>query len=331
MDLPQRLRAAVDSILNGISTRDLEVAASHLSDRYRSEKRDGRLHLSETMLAQAYLATRFPATFAAARSSFEKLSDLLPDFSPKTLLDAGSGPGTAFFAAQDCWQTLENATLLEASASIRLIGEQLISDASDIAANWEAVDLGHSFPETASGDLVTLCYVLNELSPDQGIKLVDALWRHCTGIFILVEPGTPEGWKRLMIHRDHLLGKGGILVAPCPHELPCALHGTDWCHFSQRVARSRVHRTAKAASVPYEDEKYAFLAISRNSLVKPYSRVLARAQHGSGKTTLKLCKPNGTVSETMYTKRDGDVYKQARKLEWGDVFDIPSPVAGDEN
>ena len=321
MELPQRLRSEVEFILEGISTRDLELATNQLSERYRSEKRDGRLHLHETIYAQAYLATRLPATFAATRASFEKVADLLPDFAPKTLLDAGSGPGTAFFAAEDCWPTLKNATLIEASAPIRALGERLAAQASDIAPRWEQADLGRTFPDTEKADLVTLCYVLNELSPDQGTKLVDALWTHCTNVLILVEPGTPEGWKRLMRHRDQLLENGGKVIAPCPHEKPCALIGTDWCHFSQRVARSRVHRTAKAASVPYEDEKYAFLAVSRQQTTAPYSRVLARAQHGSGKTTLKLCKPDGLVSDTMYTKRDGQSYKQARKLEWGDILE----------
>jgi len=321
MELPQRLRSEVDSILEGISTRDLELATTHLSDRYRSEKRDGRLHIHDTIYAQAYLATRLPATFAAARASFQSVANLLPDFTPTSLLDAGSGPGTAFFAAEDCWPTLERATLLEASAPIRAVGERLASQASNIVPRWENADLSRSFHEPSKADLVTLCYVLNELSPEQGAKLVDALWAHCTWVLILVEPGTPEGWKRLMRHRDQLLANGGKVIAPCPHEKPCALTGSDWCHFSQRVARSRVHRTAKAASVPYEDEKYAFLAVSRQAPTAPFSRVLARTQHGSGKSTLKLCRPDGSVSDKMYTKRDGASYKQARKLEWGDSLE----------
>ena len=76
MELPEKLRSEVDSILEGISTRDLETATSQLSERYRSEKRDGRLHLHETIYAQAYLATRLPATYAAARASFEHVADV---------------------------------------------------------------------------------------------------------------------------------------------------------------------------------------------------------------------------------------------------------------
>lgn len=329
MELPPNLKAAIDTLVEGLSVRDLETASSRLSERYRAEKRDGRLHLSDAMLAHAYLATRLPATFAAARASFEHVADRLPNFTPHTQLDAGSGPGTAYFAAQDCWPEMQSATLMETSASIRAVGSQLVERAGQVDVTWQNADLGRQFPDTGSADLVSLCYVLNELSPEQDEKLVAALWDHCTGVLVIVEPGTPEGWKRLMRHRSQLIQSGGTVIAPCSHQMACPLTEPDWCHFSQRVARSKLHRTAKGATVPYEDEKFAFLAVARSPNKDLKSRVIARAQHGSGKSTLKLCQPDGSVVETMFTKRDGAAYKRARKLEWGDVF--PPEATGDDD
>ena len=37
----------------------------------------------------------------------------------------------------------------------------------------------------------------------------------------------------------------------------------DWCHFIQRLPRSRDHLIAKSAQVPFEDEPYAYAAVSR--------------------------------------------------------------------
>ena len=37
---------------------------------------------------------------------------------------------------------------------------------------------------------------------------------------------------------------GANILAPCPHARPCPLAAPDWCHFSARVARSRLHREA---------------------------------------------------------------------------------------
>ena len=94
----------------------------------------------------------------------------------------------------------------------------------------------------------------------------------------------------------------------------------DWCHFSRRVARSKLHRLTKGADVPWEDEKYIFLAVSREPAPAYEARILAPPRTGSGKVTLKLCQSNGTAIEKMLTKRDGEAFKKARKLNWGDAF-----------
>ena len=39
--------------------------------------------------------------------------------------------------------------------------------------------------------------------------------------------------------------------------------GDDWCHFSQRLARSRDHMLLKDASVPFEDERYSYVVATR--------------------------------------------------------------------
>ena len=65
MQLPPSLREAIDRELEGVALRDLQQAAEVLSQRYRAEVQDGRLHLADDAAARAYLTTRLPATFAA--------------------------------------------------------------------------------------------------------------------------------------------------------------------------------------------------------------------------------------------------------------------------
>ena len=43
MELPQRLRQAVDSALEGVAISELSAASKALSLRYRNEVRDGRI------------------------------------------------------------------------------------------------------------------------------------------------------------------------------------------------------------------------------------------------------------------------------------------------
>ncbi len=319
MELPAALRAAVDRALEGVPLAELQRAADTLSSRYRAETRDGRLHLSDEMFANAYLATRLPATFAAVRASLESAAELMPAFEPTSLLDVGAGPGTALWAASDCWPTIASATMLEASQSIRKVGVELSAHSSVGNVEWRAADAAKSL-EADKADLVTLAYVLDELSPAEGLALVERLWAVTSGLLVIVEPGTPAGWRRMMAVRSRVIELGAHLAAPCPHSQSCPIVEPDWCHFSRRVARSRLHRLTKRGEVPWEDEKYIFLAASRMPAEAFHARVLAPARGGSGKVHLKLCQKNGSIDEKLLTKRDGELFKTARRADWGDVL-----------
>ncbi len=328
MQLPAALKAALDVRLGLSDMADLRQAGERLTRRYRAETRDGRAHLASEAAVDAYLAARLPATFAAASASLLAAAEQMPDFSPKTLLDVGAGPGTIAWAASAVFPSLEQATLLEASrpaaaAGAELAKEGLAGEGRTLSLDWR---IGMAVAELGNcprAELVTLSYVLDELSAAEGEALVDTLWAKTDGMLVLVEPGTPAGWRRLMAARKQLLEAGAQLVAPCPHALACPLVEPDWCHFSQRVERSRVHRLAKNGTVPYEDEKFAYLAVSRApvaSLAATSARVLAPVKAGSGKVRLKLCTGDGTAEDRLVTKREGEPFRIARRLAWGDAW-----------
>jgi ribosomal protein RSM22 (predicted rRNA methylase) len=320
MELPSFLRQRVDRMLEGVPIAELRHSAELLSRRYRAETRDGKLHLADELAVKAYLATRLPATYAAIRAAMGGVSEALPEFGPKALLDVGAGPGSALWAAADCWPGLEDAALVEASTAVREAGAQLMSDAPLPHAQWIAADLAGAFPELSAADLVTIAYVLDELPPAAIGPLVERLWELTAGVLLIVEPGTPAGWDRILEARRQLVELGARLVAPCPHEAPCPLKAPDWCHFARRVARSRLHRLAKSGDVPWEDEKFIYLTASRMPAAVPGSRVLAPPRSTTGRVTLKLCHSDGTASELAMSKREGSAYKQARRLDWGDIF-----------
>lgn len=299
----------------------MRQAAKTLSDRYRAELRDGRLHMAEEMAVKAYLATRLPATYAAARASLDALAEARPDFQPKTLLDVGAGPGTVLWATTDLWPDLEQAVLFEASAAVRKVGQSLALDTIVASTDWRAGDVTFDLADLKPADLVTCAYVLDEIAPASLPKLVGRLWQLTADTLLIVEPGTPAGWHRIVAVRRQLLEAGANVLVPCPHEAPCPLEPPDWCHFSRRVARSRLHRLAKDAEVPWEDEKFIYVAASRQPVASRAARVIAPPKAGSGKVLLKLCRPDGGAGETLFTKRDGELFKQARRLDWGDTLD----------
>jgi len=320
MELPLTLRQAIDDALSGAPLAELTAAASALSGRYRQEVRDGRLHISDARLALAYIATRMPATYAAIHASLAALSRQQPDFAPCSLLDVGAGPGTVMWAAADLWPTLEAATLLEASPAIRAVGERLAATPPIARTIWRAGDLRTDMADMQH-DLVTLAYVLDELAPKDRDALIDRLWSLTRHVLLIVEPGTTTGWQRILAARAQLIADGAHILAPCPHAQACPIATPDWCHFSARVARSRIHRLAKEAEVPWEDEKFIYLAAARTPAGAHHSRVLAPPESATGRVKLKLCQPDGSSTHQLVTRREGDVFKQARRVDWGDVFE----------
>jgi ribosomal protein RSM22 (predicted rRNA methylase) len=315
MQLPPALRQAVDAALEGVPRAALAAAQDALSGRYRKEVRDGRAHLADDVTARAYLAARLPATYAAVRAALDAVAERRPDFAPQSLLDFGAGPGTALWAARDCWAGLDRALLIETSIVIRAFGARFARESGVARIDWQPALEG-----AAAHDLVTMAYVLDELAPDRRAPLVERLWSLTGDMLLIVEPGTPAGWRRILEARTQLLNAGAHLVAPCPHAAACPLVAPDWCHFSRRVARSRAHLQAKEAEVPWEDEKFIYLAVSRAAAAWPTARVIAAPRPGSGKVELKLCVEDGSAKWELVTRRQSDRYRRARRAQWGDIL-----------
>lgn len=321
MEFPATLREIVAAALEGVPLADLQRASERLSQRYRGEVRDGVLHLHDDLSARAYLAVRMPATYAAIRASLAAASELMPDFAPSSLLDAGAGPGTALFAARDRWPQIAEAELIEASSAIRHWGERIVAASGFEGARWHEENL-ESIKLKRKFDLVTMGYLLDELPPAQIAPTIERLWQATSGMLVAVEPGTPSGWRRILGVRKQLIGLGAHVVAPCPHALACPLVEPDWCHFSQRVQRSRMHRRIKSADVPWEDEKFIYLAVAREAAIHVQARVIAPPAVRGGTVRLTLCNCDGTRCETLFSRREGERFAQARRLDWGDVLMI---------
>lgn len=318
MALPGALRELTDEVVQGVSLDTLTRAAERLSNRYRGEVQDGRLHLDDDLAARAYVATRLPATYAAASACAAAVNESRPDFAPRTLLDIGAGPGSVLLAAAERWPGLERATLLEASPAVRAWGERLTARLP-VTVTWRTADATAGLEGVAPHDLVSAAYVLNELSEGARARLVAELWALTTDTLLLVEPGTPAGWTRILAARAQLLAAGAHPVAPCPHAERCPLSPPDWCHFAQRTPRSPLHRQAKRAEVGWEDEKYSYVAVSRSPGARA-ARVLATPRARSGLVALKLCRPDGGAGERTVSRREGDAFRTARRVGWGDTF-----------
>jgi ribosomal protein RSM22 (predicted rRNA methylase) len=145
------------------------------------------------------------------------------------------------------------------------------------------------------------------------------LWESAAQLLVLIEPGTPAGFARIRAARTALIEAGTHVAAPCTHDNACPMAGDDWCHFSQRLPRSRDHMQAKGANVPFEDERYCYVAVTRQPVSHRAARILAPPLEAKPGLTFKLCDETGLRGQFVAV-RDKDEYRRVRKSGWGDLF-----------
>ena len=111
---------------------------------------------------------------------------------------------------------------------------------------------------------------------------------------------------------------GGNVIAPCPNIERCPMPEDDWCHSTCRVARTKIHKLLKNGDVPYEDEKFSYIAVCKETIEKKdFARVLRHPKIESGKITMQVCSKEG-ISERIVTKKEKDLFKIARKVKCGE-------------
>lgn len=322
MELPLDLRIAIDQELSSYSHQDLMASAQALSDRYRIGKPSGgSSFLKDKVDSAAYGAFRMPATFGAVYGALQQCAKRLPDFQPRHLLDVGAGPGTASWAAVTHWPQLEQITLLERDQGMIALGKRLSAHSDSPAlkgAKWHSLDLTGSW-EIAPHDLVIASYSLGELDAKQLHPLLKRLWAITGQLLVIIEPGTPLGFKRILEMRETLLKQGAHTLAPCPHDQPCPKADRDWCHFSQRIPRSRLHRQVKGAQLAHEDEKFSFIAVVKEPGLAAPNRITRHPLIRKGLIQMELCTHQG-IQQVTVTKKDREAFRAARDASWGDSF-----------
>lgn len=322
MRLPQHLMDSIQVETGKIERRRLAQAVAQLSESYKSGDFSIPAISNEAQRA-AYLAVRFPATYAANQRVFSELQLRAPQAQITSLLDLGAGPGTALFAVGETFSTLQQATLIEADDRWLTLGKNL-AEQSPLAAvrraEWRKLDLRSGF-FCAEHDLVVISYVLGELAPAAAEAIVRKAWVCARQFLVIMEPGTPRGFAAINAARSALIAGGADLLAPCPHKYACPMAlADDWCHFSQRVERTSQHRQLKGGSLGYEDEKFSYVIACRQNLAVEGARIVRHPGKHSGHIQLALCTPAGHIETRTVTRSNKQAFRLARKAEWGSLW-----------
>jgi len=306
VQLPDYVRRMIEERAEAVGFRALKNAASAMSAAYR-ESRAARL--PDPAHAAAYLVTRMPATFGAAHAVLCELRERLGARPISSVLDIGAGAGGASLAARECFPEARTITMVERDSALAAAARQWLPQA---AITLEDVTHLKALPPH---DLVIAAYSLGEIAE----PLAARLWQAARVALAAIEPGTPRGYALILKVREELLAAGASMVAPCPAATPCPLAAPGWCHFAARVERSSVHRRIKDAALGYEDEKFSYIAVARQPVDLPVSRIIRRPRQRPGLIVLETCTPGG-VRTVRAPRSDREAFRAARKASWGGAW-----------
>ncbi|CAG8450110.1 13127_t:CDS:2 [Cetraspora pellucida] len=333
----------------------LDTSAQKTFKRTLQEEPDNKPHILEYggRESLAYVAGYLPITYGPIYNVLYELSTRLPDFSPKNVMDFGTGPGTAIWAAHEIWgSNIGSFFGIDISEAMLRMAENILSYNSKI----QNIDFKKSItydPKTRY-DLVISAFTFNEL-PNDNIRqsILESLWNKTEDTLVLIEKGTPAGFKIIAEARKKILHSatkfqveanlqldkqdndvlstlanyGAHVVAPCPHDGECPLiESRNWCHFSQRINRpSYLMQTKKVVGNNYEDSKYSYVILRRGPRPRisatETSKKMEKLTHDNTINT-ELAKSH--IERMIIPKSQGKVpYRDARKAMWGDLFPHP--------
>ena len=315
MELYLEIKNKLENFLEGYSLKELRDVSFEIVNRYQNESGKGDVLINDELRSKVYAVTRFPATYKVVSDVLEK-SLLKYKEDIRTVIDFGSGSGSASLAAFNTFK-LDNITQFERDKSMINVGQSLF-DGLPIHTISEYQDFDFVKDEcNKTADLVISSYVLNELEPNNRDEVIMKMWKATNKYLVIVEPGTPTGSEIIQRVRSLLISLGGYIVSPCPHMGNCPIKKGDWCHFSTRVSRSKLHKALKEGDSPFEDEKYSYIVFSKKEVNRCSVRIMRHPLIYNGYISLTVCNQNG-IENIKITKKEKERYKKARKASIGD-------------
>jgi len=311
MELDNNLKNKIEHLLDGYKQDVLKDASFKIIEKYQKEDKEHPV-IDNELKAKIYAATRMPATYGAVSNALEHIFALYyKDIN--NALDIGAGLGAASLALYDLMK-VDHIDLYEKEEAMRSLGKLLNEDKPFSYQEFDLVtdDINNKY------DLVMSSYVLNELSEETRKVAIQKMYQATKDLIIIVDPGTPNGYKIIQEIRSALLAKGMHIIAPCPHEGKCPMSQDDWCHFVARIARSKLHKTLKEADAPYEDEKFSYIALSKNEINRCSNRILRHPHIYKGMVQLISCNNEGITKVEI--RKSHPNYKMAKKIKVGDSF-----------
>ncbi|XP_021469443.2 methyltransferase-like protein 17, mitochondrial isoform X2 [Oncorhynchus mykiss] len=332
---------------------DLQLLKTQITKKVLSDLRKTTYHWSpmryDEELGVVYMVAKLAGGYAAVKRVLNEIKKRDPSFSPHSLLDFGSGLGTAVWASHSFWgDTLKEMVCVDNSGAMNTIADRLLRGSSEKDEPViKQVYFRQFLPVSpkVQFDLVVGAFSLSELaSQKEREDAILTLWRKTSSYLVLVENGTKEGHQILMDARDILLKKQErtahdprrpSVFAPCPHESPCPKLfqlPVVPCNFSQ------AYSPLPFPGVPDRlTERFSYLVLSRTDWAGgeglDWARLTAPVLRRPRHVHCQVCCSSGEIKRVVVTahRHGRDVYRCARSSDWGDQLPIIQPEDDSSN
>ncbi len=312
----------IEELISNKKLAEIKKDYKEVSLKYRGEKINSISVVSSDKQAIGYITSRMPETSVIIDDVLNKISNLIDlNKEVNSVLDLGSGTGSALWALENYVNKI-NIYAVEREPEMVKYSQKLSKDLELKITYIQEDVLSKTVEDLLETDLVLESFMLNEMNDQDRRQTLDLMVQKAKKYIILIEPGTPASYKKMMENRDYLLSKKLNLVLPCMHSEKCALKD-DYCNFSVRVNRTKILKQVKEGSLGYEDEKYFYLVFSKEELSKTKNAMVIRKPlYRKSCVDLKLCTNSNEIKNVTITKKDKQKYSQAKNLKQGDMFEI---------
>lgn len=309
----------------------LSVHAKALHERYMQGANPIEPNIQKPSDCVAYLALRFPATFAQIASALSHIQERVPTWQPKSVLEVGCGPGTGIWAAKSIWPSITSATGIDREQLFLTLAEELHYDSKmALQTTWikSAILPWITAEDATTYDLIIIPNVLNELPEEERALVIEKISAKSAGLVVVIEPGTAVGYA--------IVREAARQVAPAQRLVAPYIDNTFvdseayWIHFSQRFQRPefqrRIRQSMRDSSLmasDWEDAKYSYVAWGKVPGEKSvWGQCIGKIEKLKGFLTVPVLTCEG-VTNARVLKRNKAIYNAAKNIRWGEILFAP--------
>lgn len=296
----------------------------------------GQNYFNKKDLLGAYILYQWILSYQQGMSLINELP-----WSPKRVLDIGSGPAPFSFAASR--HGAQEVIALDQSLEAMQLGAEICGRYGFPLAIRTHNCRKHNFPVEGKFDLIIVSHCLRELFPEteKNWEQAQASWLDAVlslltpeGFLLLVDSSLPHANKRILKLREMVVEKGLAVQAPCIWRGACpALLSKTQCYAQREFDKPYlVKEIQRAAQINLSSLKMSYLLLRSPGFgwpelpPKPLYRVISPAlESGYGKYYY-LCGTDGKKSIGSQLEEHTVENRAFDYLKRGEVISIENPV-----